>query len=134
MDQTKQTRTRLITFKVLNVILIVGMLGGGLAQVTGAEQQVQFFMQFGFPLYFMPMIGIAKIIAAVVLMLPRVPLLKVAAYTGSFIVTTNAVILHLYHGDVLFAISPLIVSALSVAVCLLNPNISFAKPRVSTRP
>ena len=122
------TRARKITFRVLNIILIVGLLAGGTSQLFGAEAQKQFFIQLGYPLYLMKIIGTGKILGAIVLMLPRLPLLKVSAYTGSVIVTTCAFISHLIHGDAAFAISPFIVTGIAITACLLNPGISFAKP------
>src|ERR1043166_9047256 len=51
------TRARKITFRVLNIILIVGLLAGGTSQLFGAEAQKQFFIQLGYPLYLMKIIG-----------------------------------------------------------------------------
>jgi uncharacterized membrane protein YphA (DoxX/SURF4 family) len=126
-NEKNPSRVRKITFRVLNIILIVGMLAGGMSQVFGAQAQSEFFIKLGYPLYLMTMVGIGKITAAIVLLLPRLPLLKVAAYTGSVIVTTSACISHLHHGDVAFAISPFFVTCIAIAACLLNPNISFVQ-------
>lgn len=127
-SEMSQSRGVKITFRVANIILIVGMILGGFAQVFKADAQTEFFLQLGYPLYLMTMIGIAKIAGAIVLLLPRMPLLKVSAYTGVFIVTTSAFISHLIHGDAVFAISPFIVSCLAITACILNPNISFVQP------
>jgi uncharacterized membrane protein YphA (DoxX/SURF4 family) len=127
MNNEKTSRTRKITSRVLNIILIIGMLAGGTSQVLGAEAQKEFFIRLGYPLFLMTIVGIGKILGAIVLMLPRLPLLKVSAYTGSFIVTTCAFISHLHYGEPLFAISPFIVACISVIACIINPNIVFVQ-------
>ena len=77
-------------------------------------------------MYLMTIIGISKIMAAIVLSVRGIPLLKIAAYVGTFIVSICAFISHVVAGDgAVEIINPLILSAITLAACFLNPNIKF---------
>src|SRR5262245_33765105 len=62
---------------------IVGlMLLGSLSYLTGSEQVVSGFAKAGYPQHLRIVLGIAKPWAAIVLLLPRLALLKEWAYAG----------------------------------------------------
>src|SRR5688572_22738406 len=90
-----QPQTRPLTFRVLFVILIIGMLGGGITQLLRIDYQVDQFTRLGYPMYLLSIIGIAKISAALVLIIHKWPLFTVAAYVGTFIVSVCAFLSHL---------------------------------------
>lgn len=62
-------------------IVVVALLGS-LTYLTGSEQVVSGFAKAGYPQYLRIVLGIAKPVAAVVLLLPGLPLLKEWAYAG----------------------------------------------------
>lgn len=62
-------------------IVVVALLGS-LTYLTGSEQVVSGFAKAGYPQYLRIVLGIAKPVAAVVLLLPGFPLLKEWAYAG----------------------------------------------------
>ena len=63
--------------------VIVGMaLLGSLSYLTGSEQVVSGFAKAGYPQHLRIVLGIAKPLAAIVLLLPRLSLLKEWAYAG----------------------------------------------------
>ncbi len=53
----------------------------------------------GYPLYFLRIIGVWKLLGVVAILIPRFPLLKEWAYAGFFFVMTGAVLSHLVHAD-----------------------------------
>lgn len=55
--------------------------------------------RLGFPLYFMTLLGIWKLLGVVTVLLPKLPWLKEWAYAGFFFTTSGAVISHLAVGD-----------------------------------
>src|SRR3954469_10776742 len=57
-------------------------LFGSLSYLTGSEQVVSGFTKAGYPQYLRIILGVAKPVAAIVLLLPRLPLLKEWAYAG----------------------------------------------------
>jgi DoxX-like protein len=79
---------------------IVGlMLLLTLSYLTGSEQVVSGFAKAGYPQHLRIVLGIAKPAAAIVLLLPRLPLLKEWAYAGVTFALTMAVIAHYAAGD-----------------------------------
>lgn len=127
---TVSTRARTIIFKITTVITITGMLVGGSTQFFRAGYQVDVFEQLGYPLYFMSIIGMGKILGAIALSIPRIPpIFKIGAYVGLVFVTTGAVISHMVKGPAIDALSPLIVAGIAITSCLLNPHLRFAFQR-----
>jgi uncharacterized membrane protein YphA (DoxX/SURF4 family) len=57
------------------------------------------FAHLGYPLYFAPIMGVAKGLAVVALLVPRFPRLKEWAYAGVFFVYAGAAASHFAVGD-----------------------------------
>lgn len=77
----------------------------------------------GYPPYMDTLLGIAKIPAAIVILIPGVPLLKEWAYAGVAFLFTGAVYSHIATGDtVLAAIFPGIYIVLGLASWALRPE------------
>lgn len=53
----------------------------------------------GYPLYFIYIIGVWKIIGVIAILIPKYPLIKEWAYAGFFFLMTGALISHLAIGD-----------------------------------
>ena len=62
--------------------LVCLALFGSLTYLTGSAEVVQGFAKAGYPQHLRIVLGIAKPVAAIVLLLPRFPLLKEWAYAG----------------------------------------------------
>ncbi|WPP51939.1 DoxX family protein [Catalinimonas niigatensis] len=122
--KTKSFQSRIIAFRTVTLILVIGMLAGGISTLVRVEYQVNIFNHLDYPLFLMSMIGIAKILAAIVLILPGIPLLKIGAYVGIFIVSICAFISHVVANDSVGAMmNPLILTAIVLAAHFLNPYI-----------
>ncbi len=74
------------------------------------------FRQLGFPGFFRIELGVAKIIAAIILLLPQIPgVVKEWAYAGLGITFVSAAIAHVSNGDpAAMAATPLIVLAILI--------------------
>ena len=72
---------RRITFWASTAIVAL-MLLGSLSYLTGSEQVVSGFARAGYPQHLRIVLGIAKPMAAIVLLLPGMALLKEWAYAG----------------------------------------------------
>ena len=70
-----------IGYWISTAIVVVALLGS-LTYLTGSEQVVSGFAKAGYPQYLRIVLGIAKPVAAIVLLLPGLPLLKEWAYAG----------------------------------------------------
>ena len=73
--------TRNIAYWASTAIVAVALLGA-LTYLTGSEQVVSGFAKAGYPQHLRIVLGFAKPTAAVVLLLPGLPLLKEWAYAG----------------------------------------------------
>lgn len=73
--------TRKIVYWASTVIVAVALLGS-LSYLTGSEQVVSGFAKAGYPQHLRIVLGIVKPAAAIVLLLPGLPLLKEWAYAG----------------------------------------------------
>src|ERR1700712_5292279 len=75
------------------------MLGSGLSQIFHAKAMVALVVPLGYPLYFLYIIGVWKILGVIAILVPRCKLVKEWAYAGFFFVMTGAFISHLASGD-----------------------------------
>jgi DoxX-like family len=62
--------------------------------------------RLGYPIYFLTVLGIWKILGVVAVLIPKFPLLKEWAYAGFFFAMSGAVFAHIASGDSMNEISP----------------------------
>ena len=96
--------------------LALGMFSGGVAQILRVKESVEGILHLGYPVYFMTILGIWKVMGVVVILMPKFALLKEWAYAGFFFAMTGAVISHIIIKDS-FAevVAPLVFTMLTVA-------------------
>jgi uncharacterized membrane protein len=92
-------KRKLIIYWVTTGLLAFGMLGSGIAQVFRAKGMVDIIVHLGYPLYFLSILGIWKILGVIAILIPRFKLVKEWAYAGFFFAMTGALISHLISGD-----------------------------------
>ena len=90
--------TRKIIYWICTVLVSLALLGS-LSYLTGSEQVVSGFAHSGYPQHLRIVLGFAKPAAAVVLLLPGLPLLKEWAYAGSTFALVMAFIAAYLVGD-----------------------------------
>ncbi|MEQ8425765.1 MAG: DoxX family protein, partial [Cyclobacteriaceae bacterium] len=61
---------KLIIYWVATALLSFGMLGSGFAQILHAEDMVNLITHVGYPMYFMYIIGVWKILGVVAILIP----------------------------------------------------------------
>jgi hypothetical protein len=98
------------------VIVAVALLGS-LSYLTGSEQVVSGFTHSGYPQHLRIVLGFAKPAAAVVLLLPGLPLLKEWAYAGTTFALVMAFIAARAVGDgpQVWALPPVLLALLFVS-------------------
>ena len=69
------SRRRTIITWVLTVLAAIAFAGAGLSKLSEAEQMVAAFTAFGFPLWFMTLVGLAELAGAIALLLPPIAFL-----------------------------------------------------------
>ena len=70
----------------------------------------------GYPVYFLTILGIWKILGVVALLIPKFPLLKEWAYAGFFFAMSGAVFSHIALGDPMSEIAPSLVLLILIVV------------------
>lgn len=107
-------RTNTIVYWITTGLLAAQMAFAGLLYFTSPEVGAG-FDHLGFPDYFRVELGVAKLVAAVLLILPIVPLaVKEWAYTGLAITFVSAFIAHTAVDGMSTAIAPVVSLALLV--------------------
>jgi uncharacterized membrane protein len=88
-----------IIYWTSTVLLSFGMLASGLSQLFHIKEMDELITHVGYPLYFMNIIGVWKILGVIAILIPKHILLKEWAYAGFFFLMTGALISHLIIGD-----------------------------------
>lgn len=110
------------TYWIITAILCFCIFSGGLAQALQVKGVVQGFKPLGYPVYFISLIGIWKVLGAIAILIPGYKLLKEWAYAGIFFTMTGAVISHIASGDVSpQIIAPILLAAFTVLSWYLRP-------------
>jgi hypothetical protein len=103
-------------------IVAVALLGS-LSYLTGSEQVVTGFAKSGYPQHLRIVLGFAKPAAAIVLLLPGLPLLKEWAYAGVTFALVMASIAGYSTGDGVMAWGmPLVLLALLIVSYVTRPS------------
>jgi DoxX-like family len=83
----------------LATIPVVGEMGlGGIWDITRIPYVRDLVLHLGYPSYFLVLLGTWKVLGAVALLVPGLPLLKEWAYAGAFFAYTGAMVSHLTTG------------------------------------
>src|SRR5215470_16845183 len=97
------------------------MLLGSLSYLTGNEQVVTGFAKAGYPQHLRIVLGIAKPAAAIVLLLPRLALLKEWAYAGVTFAWVMACISTYSSGEPTWFLPPILLAFLAVSYVTRPP-------------
>jgi len=93
------TKRNKIIYWVSTLWLALGMTSTGIAQFIKMKEDVDLFNRLGYPIYFLTILGIWKILGVIAVLIPRFPLLKEWAYAGFFFAMSGAVLSHLASGS-----------------------------------
>jgi amino acid permease len=121
---------RKIAYWVSTAVACLALLGS-LTYLTGSEEVVAGFAKAGYPQHLRIVLGIAKPIAAIVLLLPGFALLKEWAYAGVTFALVMATISSYLSGEGMKAGLPLVLLVL-VAVSYFTRPATRRLPRVNT--
>ena len=88
-----------IIYWIATIWLALGMVSTGIVQLLKTKTEVDLMTHLGYPVYFLTIIGIWKMLGVVTVLIPKFPLLKEWAYAGFFFVMSGAIISHLVRGD-----------------------------------
>jgi DoxX-like protein len=129
-DTTRMTRT--ITYWVSTGLLAAMSLFAGFAYLSGSPQAVQGFAHVGYPQQLRIILGIAKPLGAIALLVPGMAKLKEWAYAGFAFAWISAFVAHYLAGDGPRAFSPLVLLVLLVVSYLTRPASRRWQAKVTT--
>ncbi|MBI3578836.1 MAG: DoxX family protein [Ignavibacteriales bacterium] len=111
------TKRNKMIYWVITGFLAFGMLSQGLAQIFHTKGYVDIIIvHLGYPLYFLYIIGVWKILGVIAILIPRFKLVKEWAYAGFFFVMSGAVFSHIASGDSMNEILPALVLLILIVV------------------
>jgi uncharacterized membrane protein YphA (DoxX/SURF4 family) len=90
-SSTFTSRRHMIGYWVTTAMVVFELAMGGVWDILRVPQVRGLIEQLGYPLYFLVILGIWKLLGAVALVIPRFPRLKEWAYAGVIFDLTGAV-------------------------------------------
>ena len=114
-----------IIYWIATLWLALGMLSTATVQLLKEKAGaggVDSITHLGYPVYFLTLIGVWKILGVIAVLIPKFPLLKEWAYAGFFFAMTGAAFSHIASGDSVNEIYPsLLLLILTVVSWFFRP-------------
>ena len=119
-----------ITYWIATALFSAGMLMSSSMYLTQNPKLVEAFHFLGYPLFFMYILGLAKGLGAIALLVPKFPKLKEWAYAGFSFTLIGAIWTHIATGT---SFSAVVIFAILLAVSYIFYNrVQHAKNTLST--
>lgn len=114
---------RTVAYWVTTILGPTSFVIGGVLHLRAGEQIAAGLEHLGYPLYFAYILGVCKLLGALVITVPGLPRLKEWAYAGFFFNLTAAAASHAFSGDgAANILPPLFFLALVIASWALRPE------------
>ncbi len=111
-----------IIYWISTIWLALGMVSSGIVQLFKVKGEIEFILNLGYPIYFLTILGIWKILGVVAVLIPKFPLVKEWAYAGFFFAMSGAVFSHIASGNSVNEIfPPLLLLILTVVSWYFRP-------------
>lgn len=115
-------RAKIVAYWLTTLLGPASFVIGGVLFLSGAEQPLEQLALLGYPAYLLSILGVWKILGAIAVVVPGVPLVKEWAYAGFFFELTGAAASHALAGHGAGQIAqPLLFLALVIASWALRP-------------
>ena len=116
------SKSKTIAYWVTTSVLALVLIAGGVFDLMVTPEVAAVFEGLGYPLYLLPLLGVAKLLAVAAILAPRFQRLKEWAYAGVCIDLLGAAYSHAVSGHGVQEIAPaLAVFALTLSSWLLRP-------------
>jgi hypothetical protein len=113
---------QLIGYWLATALFCLAMAAGGTMNLIRADTQKEALTALGYPEYMMTILGVAKVLGVIALLLPKTALLKEWAYAGFTFDLLGASASHAFAVDpIIESIIPLVLLGVAVASYLLRP-------------
>jgi hypothetical protein len=93
------TKRNKIIYWITTLWLALGMTVTGMVQIFKTHDEIDLMTRIGYPIYFLTIIGVWKILGVITVLIPKFPLVKEWAYAGFFFAMSGAVFSHLASGS-----------------------------------
>jgi len=110
-----------IIYWIATIWLALGMLSTGLVQVFAPHSEADFTKNMTYPVYFIMLLGVWKILGVIAVLVPKFALLKEWAYAGFFFTMTGAIYSHLVMGNAAEIFPALLLLALTIISWATRP-------------
>ena len=115
-----------IIYWIATIWLSLGMVSTGIVQLSKMKGDgpgsLDTMTRLGYPVYFVTILGICKILGVVVLLIPKFPLLKEWAYAGFVFMMSGAIFTHIAAGNSITELFPsLLLLILTLASWYFRP-------------
>jgi uncharacterized membrane protein YphA (DoxX/SURF4 family) len=121
-------KARTIGYWVCTALVAFSFLSGGVTNVMRVPQALEGIARLGYPVHFVVLLGVWKILGAIAIVVPGFARLKEWAYAGMTFDLTSASITHAVVGDsdawmsnTGHIVMPLVIAALVMASWALRP-------------
>jgi hypothetical protein len=88
-----------IIYWIATIWLSLGMVSTGIVQLMQRKEEVDRMTHLGYPVYFLTLIGIWKILGIIMVLMPKFTIGKEWAYAGFFFAMSGAIYSHVVLGD-----------------------------------
>src|SRR5262245_23257228 len=120
--KTMRANTKSIAYWITTCLVVFAMFSGGIAELSHRPETIEGMKQLGYPVYFVMILGVWKLLGSVTLVIPGFPRVKEWAYAGIFFNMTGAAVSHLVCQDASWhSVVILGLAALAVASWVLRP-------------
>ena len=117
------TKRNKIIYWIATLWLALGMLSTGIVQLIKMQEEVDKMTHLGYPIYFLSLLGVWKILGVIAVLIPKFPILKEWAYAGFFFAMTGAMFSHIASGNPIKEILPsLLLLTLTIVSWYFRPT------------
>ena len=93
------TKRNKIIYWIATCWLALGMTSTAIVQLIKMKEEEEMMAHLGYPLYFLTILGVWKLLGVIAILVPKFPLLKEWAYAGFFFAMSGALFSHFAVGD-----------------------------------
>lgn len=117
------TKRNKIIYWGSTIWLALGMLSSGIVQLLKVEGEIEFITAgLGYPVYFLTLLGVSKILGIIALFIPKFPLLKEWTYAGFIFAMSGAIFSHIAVGNPMKELfGPLLLIVLTIVSWYFRP-------------
>jgi uncharacterized membrane protein YphA (DoxX/SURF4 family) len=116
-------KMRNIAYWITTGLTAFVFLSGGVNELARPAFLMKGMIHLGYPVYFVTILGVWKVLGGITILLPRLPRLKEWAYAGMFFDLSGASASHASVGDPAIKIAtPLIILCIVIASWALRPK------------